>query len=138
MVHVGFTGTRRGMTLEQRIAVQQAMFNLGMTHFHHGDCVGADAQAHLMAMAAGAVLHIYPPENPARRAFCRAHWEAFPPKPYLDRNKDIVNASVFLIAAPGEMDEQTRSGTWSTVRFARTTRKPIGIIFPDGGMRGEG
>ena len=38
--------------------------------------------------------------------------------PYLERNKNIVNAVDFIIAAP-DGPEKVRSGTWSTVRYAK-------------------
>jgi predicted Rossmann fold nucleotide-binding protein DprA/Smf involved in DNA uptake len=50
-------------------------------------------------------------------------------KPYLDRNKDIVRVSIGLIAAPKTNKEEQRSGTWSTVRYATKTGKPL-IILP--------
>ena len=37
-----------------------------------------------------------------------------------------------MIAAPSEAEEQRRSGTWSTVRFARKQGKPVFVISPDG------
>ena len=53
-------------------------------------------------------------------------------RPYLDRNKDMVRETAWLIAAPAEPEEQLRSGTWSTIRFARKLGKPVFLIFPDG------
>jgi len=41
-----------------------------------------------------------------------------------------------MIATPGEVDEQLRSGTWSTVRFARKQGKPVHVILPDGRVVG--
>jgi hypothetical protein len=58
-----------------------------------------------------------------------------PERPYLDRNKDIVRETASLIAAPAEPEEQLRSGTWSTVRFARKQGKPVFLILPDGTVR---
>jgi hypothetical protein len=55
-----------------------------------------------------------------------------PERTYLERNKDIVRESASLIAAPLQAEEQQRSGTWSTVRFARKIGKPVFLILPDG------
>jgi predicted Rossmann fold nucleotide-binding protein DprA/Smf involved in DNA uptake len=74
--------------------------------------------------------HAHPgPDGPAR-AYCEAE-EVRPQRPYLDRNRDIVAASDVLIACP-KGPEQRRSGTWSTVRYARQARLPILIVWPDG------
>jgi predicted Rossmann fold nucleotide-binding protein DprA/Smf involved in DNA uptake len=55
-----------------------------------------------------------------------------PEKPYLARNRDIVLETIALIAAPAEPLEQIRSGTWSTVRFAKKQGKTVILILPDG------
>jgi predicted Rossmann fold nucleotide-binding protein DprA/Smf involved in DNA uptake len=53
-------------------------------------------------------------------------------KPYLARNRDIVLETIALIAAPAEPQERIRSGTWSTVRFAKKQGKTVILILPDG------
>jgi hypothetical protein len=58
-------------------------------------------------------------------------------KPYLSRNKDIVLETELLIATPGEEEEQIRSGTWSTVRYARSLKRMINIVLPDGRVIAE-
>jgi hypothetical protein len=129
---IGFTGTQRGMTERQK-AVMWEHIQRAAGDFHHGDCVGADSDAHDIAEMAGLVIFIHPPENPSKRAFKVVPASRIKkPKPYLDRNKDIVIETEELIATPGEMTEQLRSGTWSTVRFARKIGRPVTIIFPDG------
>ncbi len=76
-------------------------------------------------------MTIHPPSNDRVRA-----WKGSPdiraPKRYLTRNKDIVRETDILIAAPAEIEEQIRSGTWSTVRYARKLGKPVFVILPDG------
>ena len=42
---VGFTGTQRGMTETQRSVVHALLACLPVVTFHHGDCIGADAEA---------------------------------------------------------------------------------------------
>jgi len=49
----------------------------------------------------------------------------------------IVRETELLIAAPAEFSEQHRSGTWSTVRYARRLGRPVQIIGPDGRIRTE-
>ncbi len=102
--------------------------------FHEGDCIGADAQAAFLAREVGFRIICHPPTNESKRAFFPSD-ETWPAAPYLDRNKTIVNRSREMIATPGEFEEQLRSGTWSTIRYARKTRKPVSIVFPDGSVR---
>jgi hypothetical protein len=98
---------------------------------HHGDCIGADAQAHEVACSLGREVTIHPPVNGTIRA-----WKTSPDiraaRPYLSRYKAIVCETDMLIAAPAEAEEQRRSGTWATVRFARKLGKPVCVIAPDG------
>lgn len=131
---IGFTGTQRGMTAPQRTSFTAALLfaRIGLNpEFHHGDCIGADAEAHAIAIGLGFRAFIHPPIDPKKRAWCEASW-LFEPKPYLDRNHDIVDAAQFLIAAPGEPIEQLRSGTWATIRYARKINRNLLIIGPKG------
>jgi hypothetical protein len=74
--------------------------------------------------------------NQKYRAFLQAHITC-EPKGYLDRDHDIVDMSYLLIATPQTFDEQTRSGTWATVRYARKLRSKLLIIYPDGDIERE-
>lgn len=128
--NLGFTGTQRGMTVSQVTSLRYLLWNSGYV-VHHGDCIGADAQAHDIARACGLRVIIHPPINEAKRAWCKGD-VILPERDYLDRNHDIVDACVWLVAAPGEEEEKIRSGTWSTVRYARRKGRSIKIIPPDG------
>jgi hypothetical protein len=128
---VGFTGTQRGMTEAQWAVLWPLLCARAPGEFHEGDCIGADAQAAHAARAAGFRIIGHPPTIDAKRAFFSADVD-WPPAPYLDRNKVIVNRSQEMIATPGEFDEQLRSGTWSTVRYARRIGRPVHVILPDG------
>lgn len=138
MLEVGFTGSRLGMVEYQKILFQTVMVMIKCKEdfsFHHGDCLGADAQAHTIAAEVGAMeIHIHPPENPTLRAFCDRFYpeivHSHEPKPYAERNKDIVRACSILLATPRTMQEVKRSGTWSTVRFARKQKVATLIVPP--------
>jgi hypothetical protein len=133
--HVGFTGTQEGMTGAQLSRVRRIVASL-YGWLHHGDCIGADAQAHDLARNKGLKVALHPPINPSKRAFCDAdliHQEA----DYLTRNRAIVNVTDGLIACPKSFEEELRSGTWSTVRYARRLGKPRVIVYPDGSVRNE-
>lgn len=130
-VRLGFTGTQKGMTEKQKQSMFELIDNYAYFQiFCHGDCIGADKEAATYAMSIGMKLCCHPPSNPQKRAFLPADIIASS-KPYLERNKDIVNHCSLLLAAPGEMEEKLRSGTWSTVRYAYVRKQTI-LVFPDG------
>jgi len=130
MEHIGFTGTQAGMTIRQRNQLRrilQSYFDQGAVYFHHGDCIGADEQAHDIAEEIGYKVIIHPPVNPKKRAF-KKPFIARNPKQYMDRNQDIVDESDILIGAPKEEIEQLRSGTWSTVRRAIKAEREVILL----------
>lgn len=153
-IHIGYTGTQRGMTSIQCEVVRN-LVRYKDFYAHHGDCVGGDAQFDEIVRRApgcrGVIVH--PPKNPSKRAFVQIRHPydtLLEEKDYLDRNKDIVDAIEranqeagvgippmmtmfsFVIAGPGEPQMQTRSGTWSTYRYARSKRMPTYLIHPNG------
>ena len=130
---IGFTGTRKGMTFEQKKQLVKYLLTVSKhdKEFHHGDCIGADAEAHRIAVQCGFSIYKHPPEDDSYRAYCFLGDE-YEPKEYLARNKDIVNTTDVLIATPKSNKEEIRSGTWSTVRYAEKNNKEVIIISPDG------
>jgi hypothetical protein len=130
---IGFTGTRQGMTAWQREVVRRVL--LTATEAHHGDCLGADAEFHELAWAGGIDLVIHPPEDDKAQARCVGALMVHPPKPYLERNKDIVDGTDLLVATPKEAKEprvKRGSGTWACIGYARRVGKRILIVWPDG------
>lgn len=134
--HYGFTGTRKGMTVPQREQLQSIFAELKRIVLHHGDCVGADEQAHRLAKAQGFYVALHPPTNPRSRAFCEAD-EVYDTLPYVVRNHKIVEMSDQLLAAPRLDTPELRSGTWATIRYAKRLKRPVRIIFPNGSIREE-
>jgi hypothetical protein len=126
---IGFTGTRRGMAQAQNASFWYWLAGEG--EFHHGDCTGSDEQAHIMARGSMFRIVVHPPTDDKNRAFCIGD-ETRDPLPYLDRNRNIVDETEVLVATPAEDEEQLRSGTWSTIRYARKQGKRVVIIYPDG------
>ena len=137
MIMVGFTGTQRGMTQPQLDSVQRLLVEgraaLGQW-FIHGDCIGADSQAAVIAIAAGYLIWIKPSNIEAKRG-----WGTFdicdPAFPPLERNNSIVAESTYLIAAPYESYEVRRSGTWYTIRHAKKLDKIVKIVYPSGEVK---
>lgn len=133
-MHIGFTGTRTGMNEKQKRELKALLNSLvGTNAFHHGDCIGADAEFHdlVREIIANATIIIHPPSTKKYRAFksVRSINELLPEKNYLQRNRDIVKSSDFIIAAPKEYEEVLRSGTWSTIRFAKKLNKKMLILW---------
>lgn len=132
---IGFTGRQDGMTNKQKEVVEW-LLRRGPGEFHHGDCVGADAEAHAIAKKAGLRIVVHPPNDPKKRAFVQDYDEIREEKPYLDRNHDIVNETELLLATPRTPYEITRSGTWATIRYGRNTPGvDVAIVLPDGSIR---
>jgi len=130
---VGFTGTQHGMTAAQKAGVRRRLIRLRTSSlFRHGDCVEADENAHDLALQLGYTVIVHPPTDDSRRAFVKGYAQMLPPRPYLHRNRDIVDASDALIAAPHTSHEVLRSGTWSTVRYARKLGLTVYLVLPDG------
>lgn len=127
---VGFTGTRHGMTDAQVDTVNAFLSNKEIKCVHHGDCVGADTDFHGLATDSGLTVVIHPPEDDRLRAWNRSD-DIREPKPYLARNRDIVDESDFLIATPETSREEPKGGTWYTIRYARA-KKPVLVVWPDG------
>ena len=127
-MRIGFTGTKEGMTDQQALVLYDILKGLEISEAHHGDCVGADSEFHVMCIDLGIPVHIHPPTNSYARAFCENAAKVHPKKPYLERNKDIVNVSDAMFATPKENEEQLRSGTWATIRYTRKTGKKLTII----------
>lgn len=131
MLHFGFTGTQHGMTEEQKQTLRTRLAIVGKAGdvFHHGDCIGADAEACEIAREMGFRIVQHPPLDDSKRAFTRAD-EVREPKAYLDRNHDIVNESMMLFVCPRTAKEELRSGTWATYRYAKTTTTVVNVIYP--------
>ena len=127
---VGFTGTRRGMSGLQRGRLWELLYERGATELGHGDCVGADSEAHDVARDLALRVVVFPPSDPKFRAWRRGD-EARDPAPYLERDRAIVDWADVLVAAP-RGPEVLRSGTWATVRRARRRGVEVVVVGRDG------
>lgn len=128
---IGFTGTRHGMTNQQRWVLRDHLRQPEAIWFRHGDCLGADAQAAGIAKAQGLVVFSHPPAEERYRAHAPSDY-VLAPKDYLDRDRDIVDECNRLIACPRTHQEEQRSGTWYTIRYAVKIGRPVIVIWPDG------
>lgn len=128
---LGMTGNRGGISNFRVTQIDKFLSENQVEEVHHGDCIGADTQFHKCAQDMGIHIFIHPPINKSLRAFCKGA-TILKPKPYLDRNRDIVDSTDFLIAFPSTENEIMRSGTWATIRYAKLQNKQILVILPSG------
>jgi hypothetical protein len=120
------------MTSQQLETFQLLVKPMGVDEFHHGDCIGADAQAHEAVLGFAREVWIHPPSDDRKREFCIGATHVLDPLPYLERNHEIVFHTDVLIATPKGFEEELRSGTWATMRFARKQGKTVFVVWPDG------
>lgn len=128
--YAAFTGTQDGMSGIQLKNLEALLDRLNLASFHHGCCIGADEEAHEIAYALEIPIYGYPCDITAKVAQIpreQFHWYGEHKAP-LDRNKDIITASDFLIACPKTHTEELRSGTWATIRHARKMQIPVIIL----------
>jgi hypothetical protein len=140
VVHVGYTGTRLGMTDAQKERLERILSSkdwplTATLTFHHGDCIGGDQQAHEIARLHGWFIEGHPCTLSRMRAYCNCD-RLHQPLPPLERNHRIVDKAQFLIATPAG-PEIMRSGTWSTIRQAVRVGKGDAcmVIYPDGTVK---
>lgn len=128
---VGFSGTRKGMSQYQKDQLRYILMHTQdpISEFHHGDCIGADADAHEIVRTTlpDAIIVIHPPSDSGKRAKCAGD-RLVPEKPYLERNHNIVDATDIMIFAPAGNKEELRSGTWSTFRYAKKQCKGVCLL----------
>jgi len=134
---IGFTGTRVGMSPLQKMYLERILIKTKPEKVIHGGCIGADTEFHGICYyqkcrrISSLTIAIYPSNlrnqqgNYPNADFY--HKEQDP----LVRNHIIVDQSDILIAAPKYDAEELRSGTWSTIRYARKIGIPV-VILPRG------
>ena len=129
---IGFTGTRKGLTQSQKLKLIETLEKLHPSHVYHGDCIGADTEFHNICEDLAYTISICPPTDTKLRSFLQPteNGIVFKEKPYLSRNKDIVDFSDIVIVCPETKEEKLRSGTWSTWRYAKKKEKQIILILP--------
>lgn len=131
MTALGFSGTQIGCTPEQLATLEVFMRSQQISVLHQGDCVGADKEAADIARKLGIRIVSHPPVDQSKRAFAEAD-EILEPLPYIKRNHAIVDACKVFVACPKMFEEELRSGTWSTIRYARKKGVHAMIVWPDG------
>lgn len=144
---MGITASRHGMTAPQGKALRALIEKFKPREFHHGDCVGGDEDGHeiydnwrrstsALTLDEAHVIHVHPPDDDKLRARVKLregdvlHEE----KPYHARNHDIVNVSTIMVGLPYTAEEEVKSGTWATIRYAKKHGMKPYVIRPDGSV----
>jgi len=144
---LAFTGSRDRLEQSEQWLWLDFLQNLGAWKgFVTGGCVGFDDYV------GRTLVEIFPTHEhvvyvPADRSRVAAWWrdpakapfvevrEMLPHTTYEDRDRAMVDHAVALIAKPKHPElapQSLRSGTWLTVRIARSQMKPV--IFPFGNL----
>ena len=122
------------MTVYQKFVLGILLNIFRPIEFHHGDCMGADAEARDIAeffrKCINLKIVIHPSDINSKRAFKNGNRILNSLNPLL-RNKNIVYISDVIGAAPNQEHEILRSGTWATIRYAKKINKPLIIIHPN-------
>lgn len=148
---IGFTGTRNGMTEEQKHSVRKLIYmhdhayaeahNITEVFGLHGDCEGADEDFHNLCREHVFIRDVWC--RPCTLDNYRAHTDALviaePVRP-MERNRIIAGTSHIMIACPpngtlGNMNEhriKRGSGTWATIGFRERAEKDFYVVYPDG------
>jgi hypothetical protein len=134
---IGVTGTRSGMTKEQKASVQKLIdeelcFRPDVLEVHHGDCYGVDVEfAEMFQGQPHTRVICHPPIKEGLRAFHRSD-EVLDPYSCFHRNRNIVDAVDLLIVIPFQDCWQSDGGTWYTHDYAKKVGKNRKVLWPDG------
>lgn len=128
-MRVGITGTREGMSQAQKERFVLRLYELQPTQFHHGDCLGADAEGHdiVREFFPNVEIHVHPPISDYMRAFRRGDI-IYEPDHYIPRDRRIVDMTEFMFGAPLTDTEIVRSGTWTTIRYAKKVGRNYEVL----------
>jgi hypothetical protein len=128
---IGVTGTREGMNEHQYELVLRYLkdhYSDG-AEFHHGDCVGVDAEVATMAKELGYKIISHPgPSLDGLRAFVE-YDESREPASHFKRNRTIVDSCDQLMVVPLQDEWQPKGGTWYTNDYAVKRNKPLTVFW---------
>ena len=128
---IGITGTRSGMNDRQMIALIDLLesYYVDGIEFHHGDCIGVDLEAAVIAKETKYRVICHPPIKDELRAYHESD-ETRSPLSYFARNRNIVNETDLLVVVPYQNEHQDHGGTWYTHDYALKVGKPVFVIYP--------
>lgn len=149
MRHIGITGTRGVLSSAQKAWLKDEMVMLDLQIrlvrlerpvLHHGDCVGADAFGHELAVQLGWHVIVHPPIADRYRAYCEIPQDGVSKilrkRKYLDRDRRIAQRCSTILGVPGMPlgrlvtdagNAKIMSGTWYTLEQAMREGKEVKI-----------
>jgi hypothetical protein len=149
---IGFTGSRKGLTHWQGVALRVLIGCFGgFKEWHHGVCEGADEEGHFHVrelrgpyqylgkgrdVRVGAQIHGWPPIKQglmSRRAYEDLD-VVHDAMDYKARDREIPWHTQALISCPDTDYERSNSGTYYTTRVALAMKRPIYLIRPSDGF----
>ena len=132
-IRLGFTGSRDFNGWEQTQAFINNLKEKSPYEFHDGDCLNWDVTAHELVKKFFPLCEFvgHPPDNDKHRAH-QEYNMSYEPRPYLERNENIVDLVDEMLACPATMKDMKHSGTWYTIRYSRKVGRKLTIIYPDG------
>lgn len=137
MQNIGITGTRNGMTQNQKevfIDVLEHVIFLypEIEQFHHGQCIGVDVEAAVICEDYFDLRIVsHPPIKNNLIGICTNHIVK-PAAGYFERNRDIVLDSDLMFVIPFTEEKQDKGGTWYTFNYSLKLNKPTILILPSG------
>lgn len=130
---IGVTGSRKGMNDYQINMFGYIVQGLEVDVFRHGVCTGTDETSSIIMRNLRPDTYIigHPPLLDTHLSNS-AVFDALEDKyEYLERNKHIVDNSNLLVGIPDTDKEKLRSGTWSTIRYAKKKGVKVIILYPE-------
>ena len=121
------------MTPEQKTRITDLISLSEYVWAAHGDCLGADADFHDIAVELGLSTHVFTPIKEDLRAFKTAD-RTTGPDSYFARNRAVVAWSDGMLACPPCKPLPGSGGTDYTVNYAIKMEEPIIVVWPDGSM----
>lgn len=133
---IGFTGTRRGMTPEQKEAVRRYLLEVYPTEVSHGDRVGSDAEFHdlVREILPACKIVIRPGPDEELRAFKQGD-VLLPVKTHYARNRDIVDNATAVLVVSACSSPQPKGATRYAINYAIKKNVAVDVIYPTGEMK---
>jgi len=111
----------------------RVMYECGLDNItpelHHGDCVGVDVQAAIIAKELGYKIICHPPAVSEQQGHFGGD-VIRKPSGYLQRDRAIVDECDALLVVPLQMERQSKGGTWYTHDYAKKKNKPYIVLWP--------
>jgi hypothetical protein len=126
-----FYGNKKGFERTPDKLLQQFFKENEIIEFHHGDSIGADSQAHQIYLAVHPGKKVFLHPTTKDRGFNKAEnlvEYSEEPNP-LKRNERIVRICDLLLVCPKSIQQEARSGTWATYRYAMKLKKKVLVLI---------